>query len=265
VKANRVKQAIKAGKRVVGTMVAEMRNPEVAYILAAAGMDFLMVDTEHSSVGVESLQNIIRATRAAGLTPLARVTDNQYPFIARILDMGAMGIMVPRVNTAEEARSVVQHAKYPPLGQRGFGARGVITDYEAVTVPQVIDWVNENTLVIVQVESGEAVAQLEQTSRIPGIDVAMIGPNDLSISLGVPGDFEHPKFLKAVEQTFEICLKNGIAPGVHTPNLQAVKRYRDMGMCFLMYSTEARMLLDGATKAVHELVGETGKAGKAVY
>jgi len=176
-----------------------------------------------------------------------------------------MGIMVPRVNTAEEARSVVQHAKYPPLGQRGFGARGVITDYEAVTVPQVIDWVNENTLVIVQVESGEAVAQLEQTSRIPGIDVAMIGPNDLSISLGVPGDFEHPKFLKAVEQTFEICLKNGIAPGVHTPNLQAVKRYRDMGMCFLMYSTEARMLLDAATKAVHELVGETGNVGKAVY
>jgi 2-keto-3-deoxy-L-rhamnonate aldolase RhmA len=95
--------------------------------------------------------------------------------------------------------------------------------------------------------------------------VALIGPNDLSISLGIPGDFEHPRFLKAVEQTFEICLKNGIAPGVHTSNLQLVKRYRDMGMCFLMYSTEARMLLDGATKAVHELVGETGKAGKAVY
>jgi 2-keto-3-deoxy-L-rhamnonate aldolase RhmA len=135
--------------------------PEVAYILAAAGMDFLMVDTEHSSVGVESLQNIIRSTRAAGMVPLARVTDNQYPFIARILDMGAMGIMVPRVNTAEEARSVVQSAKYPPQGQRGFGARGVITDYESVTVPEVINWVNENTLVIVQVESGEALAQLE--------------------------------------------------------------------------------------------------------
>ena len=180
----------------VGTMVSEMRNAEVAYILAAAGMDFLMVDTEHSSVGVESLQNIIRATRAAGMVPLARVTDNQYPFIARILDMGAMGIMVPRVNTAEEARSVVQHAKYPPLGQRGFGARGVMTDYESVTVPEVINWVNENTLVIVQVESAEALAELDQTSRVPGIDVALIGPNDLSISLGIPGDFEHPQVLK---------------------------------------------------------------------
>jgi 2-dehydro-3-deoxyglucarate aldolase/4-hydroxy-2-oxoheptanedioate aldolase len=265
VKPNRVKQALKAGKRVVGTMISEMRNPEVAYILAAAGMDFLMVDTEHSSVGVENLQNIMRSTRAAGMVPLARVTDNQYPFIARILDMGAMGIMVPRVNTAAEARNVVQSAKYPPQGQRGFGARGVITDYESVTVSDVISWVNENTLVIVQVESGEALAQLDETSRVPGIDVALIGPNDLSISLGIPGDFEHPRFVKAVEQTFETCLKNGIAPGVHTSNLGLVKRYRDMGMCFLMYSTEARMLLDVATKAVHELVGETGKAGKAVY
>jgi 2-dehydro-3-deoxyglucarate aldolase/4-hydroxy-2-oxoheptanedioate aldolase len=262
---NRVKQALKAGKRVVGTMISEMRNPEVAYILAAAGMDFLMVDTEHSSVGVESLQNVVRASRAAGVVPLARVTDNQYPFISRILDMGTMGIMVPRVNTAEEARNVVRYAKYPPQGQRGFGARGVMTDYEAVSVPDVVSWVNEHTLVIVQVESAEALAQLEQTARVPGIDVAVIGPNDLSISLGIPGDFEHPRFLEAVEQTFEICLKNGISPGVHTSNLQAVKRYREMGMCFLMYSTEARMLLDAATKAVHELVGETGKVGKAVY
>jgi 2-keto-3-deoxy-L-rhamnonate aldolase RhmA len=264
-KPNRVKQALKAGKRVVGTMISEMRNPEVAYILAAAGMDFLMIDTEHSSVGVESLQNVVRATRAAELVPLARVTDNQYQFISRILDMGTMGIMVPRVNTAEEARRVVQYAKYPPQGQRGFGARGVMTDYEAVSVPDVVSWVNEHTLVIVQVESAEALAQLEQTARVPGIDVAVIGPNDLSISLGIPGDFEHPRFLEAVEQTFEICLRNGISPGVHTSNLQAVKRYRDMGMCFLMYATEARMLLDAATKAVHELVGETGKVGKAVY
>jgi 2-dehydro-3-deoxyglucarate aldolase/4-hydroxy-2-oxoheptanedioate aldolase len=140
-----------------------------------------------------------------------------------------------------------------------------MTDYEAVSVPDVVSWVNEHTLVIVQVESAEALAQLEQTARVPGIDVAVIGPNDLSISLGIPGDFEHPRFLEAVEHTFEICLKNGISPGVHTSNLQAVKRYRDMGMGFLMYSTEARMLLDAATKAVHELVGETAKVGKAVY
>ena len=264
-KPNRVKQALKAGKRVVGTMISEIRNPEVAYILAAAGMDFLMVDTEHSSVGVESLQNIVRSARAAGLVPLARITDNQYPLISRILDMGTMGVMVPRVNSPEEARNVVASAKYPPQGQRGFGARGVMTDYDTVTVRDVVSWVNEHTLVIVQVETAEALAQLETITRVPGIDVALIGPNDLSISLGIPGDFEHPSFVKAVEQTFEICSKNGISPGIHTNNLKAVKRYRDMGMCFLMYATEARILLDAATKVVQELVGEPAKVGKAVY
>src|SRR3990172_13062022 len=115
-KPNRVKQALKAGECVVGTMVSEMRNPEVAYILAATGMDFLMVDTEHASPGAETVQNIMRSTRAAGLVPLARVTDNQYPLIARILDMGAMGIMVPRVDTPQQARQVVRCAKYPPEG-----------------------------------------------------------------------------------------------------------------------------------------------------
>jgi len=265
VKPNRVKQALKAGDRVVGTMVSDMRNPEVAYILAAAGMDFLMIDTEHSSPGVETVQNIVRSARAAGLIPLARVTQNQYPFIARILDMGAMGIMVPRVDTPEQARQVVKCAKYPPEGERGFGARGVMTDYECVSVPDIINWVNEHTLIIVQVESREAVANLEGTARTPGIDVALIGPNDLSISLGVPGDFKHPKFVEAVERTFEICMKNGVLPAVHTSDLEAMKRYRDMGMRFLMYASESRILLGAATEAVRQLVGETRKAGRTAY
>ncbi len=264
-KPNLVKQALKAGERVVGTMISDMRNPEVAYILAAAGMDFLMVDTEHASAGTESVQNIVRTARAAGLVPLARVTQNEYAFIARILDMGTMGIMVPRVDTPDQARQVVKCAKYPPEGERGFGARGVVTDYEAVTVRDIVRWVNEHTLIIVQVESGEAVDKLEEITSIPGIDVALVGPNDLSISLGVPGDFKHPRFVEAVKRTFEICLKHGVSPAVHTADLEAVKRYRDMGMNFLMYGSESRMLLGAATDAVRQLVGDRRKTGKAVY
>jgi 2-dehydro-3-deoxyglucarate aldolase/4-hydroxy-2-oxoheptanedioate aldolase len=264
-KSNHVRRAIKAGECVVGTMISEMLNPEVAYILATAGMDFLMVDCEHSAIGFESIQNIMRAARAAGLVPLARVTQNDYPFIARILDIGAMGIMVPRVNTAEEARRVVRCAKYPPLGERGFGARGVITDYEAVSVREVIEWVNEHTLIIVQVESAKAVENLEEITRVPGIDIALIGPNDLSVSLGVPGEFTHPRFLEAVERTFEICLRNGVSPAIHTGDLEAIKGYRDKGMRFLMVGSESRLLLLAATDAVRQLVGEARKSGKAVY
>jgi 2-keto-3-deoxy-L-rhamnonate aldolase RhmA len=261
VKPNRVKQALKAGNRVVGTMISDMRNPEVAYILAAAGMDFLMVDMEHSSANSESVQNIVRSARAAGLVPLARVAENQYPYIARILDMGAMGVMVPRVDTPDQAHYAMSCAKFPPKGTRGFGGRGIVTDYEAATVAEIVSWVNDHTLFIVQIESGDAVANLEAIVRVPGIDVALIGPTDLSISLGAPGDFEDRRFVAAAERTFEVCLRNGISPAVHTGNLEAVKRYRDMGMCFLMYASESRMLLDAATETVHQLMGESRKAG----
>jgi len=264
-KANHVRQALKAGRCVVGTMISEMRNPEVAYMLAAAGMDFLMVDTEHASAGVESIQNLMRSSRAAGLVPLARVTQNQYPFISRILDMGCMGIMVPRVDTAEQAQNVVRCAKYRPQGERGYGARGVITDYEQVTAREVVEWVNEHTLIIAQVESGEAVENLEAITAVPGIDVALIGPYDLSISLGVPGEFTHPRFVEAVERTFEVCLRSSVSPAIHVSKMEDAKRYRDKGMRFLMFGSDSRLLMSAAADAVRELVGEGRKAGKAGY
>jgi 2-dehydro-3-deoxyglucarate aldolase/4-hydroxy-2-oxoheptanedioate aldolase len=246
-------------------MISEMRNPEIAYMLAAAGMDFLMVDTEHCAFGVESIQSIMRSARSAGLVPLARVTQNQYPFIARILDIGAMGIMVPRVDTAEEARHVVRCAKYRPLGERGFGTRGVVTDYEAVSVREIVEWWNEHTLIIVQIESAKAVENLEEITRVPGVDVALIGPNDLSISLGMPGEFTHPRFVDAVQRTFKTCLQNGVSPAIHTSDLEAIKRYRDVGMRFLMVGSESRLLMSAAAGAVRQLVGDTSKVGKAVY
>jgi 4-hydroxy-2-oxoheptanedioate aldolase len=176
-----------------------------------------------------------------------------------------MGIMVPRVDTAEEAANVVRCAKYRPLGERGFGARGVITDNEPVSVRQITEWVNEHTLVIVQVESGQSVENLDAITKVPGVDVALIGPNDLSISLDVPGDFAHPKFVKAVERTFEVCQRNGVSPAIHVGDPKDVMRYRDMGMKFLMVGSESRLLLSAATDSVRLLVGEARKAGKAAY
>jgi len=264
-KANHVRQAIKAGKTVVGTMISEARNPEIAFMLAAAGMDFLMIDTEHSAVGVESIQDTMRAARAAGLVPLARVTQNQYPFIARTLDIGSMGVMVPRVDTAEEARDVVRAAKYPPQGERGFGARGVVTDYEPRSVREIVEWWNENTLIIVQIESSAALENLEAMTRVPGVDIALIGPNDLSVSLGIPGEFTHPRFVEAVEHTFETCVRNGVSPAIHISDVDAIKRYRDKGMRFLMVGSESRLLMSAAAEAVRQLAGDSGTAGKSAY
>ena len=264
-KVNRVKKALKAGEPVVGTMISEARNPEIAHLLAAAGMDFILVDTEHSSPDPETIQNLTRGAKAAGLVPLARVTDNEYFIIARTLDMGVMGVMVPRVDTREEAERAVASVKYPPLGRRGFGMRPVITDYESTTVREAVEWSNENTLVILQVESGEAVENLDEITRVPGLDVSLIGLYDLSISLGVPGDLKHARVLKAVERVFEVCTKNGVSPAVGGANMEATKRYQEMGMRFLMVETESRLLLRAATDVVQQLVGETRRSGKGLY
>jgi 2-dehydro-3-deoxyglucarate aldolase/4-hydroxy-2-oxoheptanedioate aldolase len=256
-KPNRTKQAIKAGHTVVGTMISDLNSVEVPYILAAAGMDFLMVDTEHCSTGMESTYRIVQSARSNGLTPLVRVTDNTYTLIARTLDLGAMGVMVPRVHTAEQARQAVSHAKYPPVGNRGYAARGVVTEYKAATMPEVIAWVNEHTLIIVQVESVEALSNLEEITQVPGIDVALVGPSDLSISLGVPGEFQHSHVVEAIKDTFEICLKNGVSPSIYCGDMQTAKYYLDIGMKFVMYSSDGRMLLAAASDAVRQLAGES--------
>jgi 2-keto-3-deoxy-L-rhamnonate aldolase RhmA len=159
----------------------------------------------------------------------------------------------------------VASAKYPPQGGRGFGARGVVTDYETASVAEIVNWANEQTLVIVQIESDEAVDGIEDIARVEGIDVALIGPNDLSISLGIPGDFGHPRFVAAVKRTFEVCLKHRVSPAIHMGDLEVMKRYRDLGMCFLMYSSETRMLLHAASQVVRQLTAEGRKAGTTAY
>ena len=273
-KINRVKQALKAGESVVGTMIHEARSPEIPHLLAAAGMDFILVDTEHASPDPETIQNLTRGAKAAGLVPLARVTDNEYFLIARTLDMGVMGVMVPRVDTRKEAERAIASVKYPPQGRRGFGMRPVITDYASTTVQEAIKWSNENTLVILQVESEEAIENLDEITRVPGLDVSLIGFSDLSISLGVPGEFKHKRVLKAIERVFEVCTKNGVSPAIwlpvetssqiplHNSIIEAANLYQEMGMRFLMLGSESRLLLRAATDVVQALVGETRRAGK---
>src|SRR5207237_8913482 len=133
---NRAKARLKEGGTALGTMISEVWTDEVAYVLAAAGFDFLVVDTEHGSADTESLQRISRAARSAGIAPLVRVADITYALSARTLDAGALGLMVPHVETADDAREIVRCAKYPTMGERGFGLRSAVTDYSGASVPE---------------------------------------------------------------------------------------------------------------------------------
>jgi 2-keto-3-deoxy-L-rhamnonate aldolase RhmA len=252
-KVNTVKEALKRGEPVVGTMVMECRTPEMGRLLAAAGFDFMIIDTEHSPHTTETVIDMIRAARGCGLTSLVRVPDALYTLIARTLDIGAEGVMVPRVERVETVREVVASVKYPPLGRRGWGVRAIHTDRAPVGVKETIAHLNENSLVIIQIESEEAIDRIEELVGVAGVDVALVGPADLSISLGVAGEFGHPKMVEAMGRVVAACEKAGAAAGAHLMEVEQVKEWMDRGMRCLICSTDERLLLERASEVCAEL------------
>ncbi len=256
---NKAKARLREGGTVIGTMVSEMRTEEVAYVLAAAGFDFFVIDTEHGSADVETVQRISRAARSAGIAPLVRVTDISYALIARALDAGALGLMVPHVETAADAREIVRCAKYPSVGDRGFGLRSAVTDYSGASVPDAIAWSNAETMLMAQVESRRCLDNLDEIAATPGLDVLLIGPTDLSISLGVPGQFQHPTMQEAYRHVAATATRHGIAAGIHPPELAVVEYGRSIGMRCLMVSSEVRLLLGAARQAVEVLRTDPGQ------
>ncbi len=239
----RLKEKLRAGQAVFGTMLTECVSPELAPLVAAAGFDFFIIDTEHSPAGLIEVEGLARAARAAGVAPLVRVTENEYFLIARALDCGAAGVVVPRIRSAADVRRVVESVKFAPQGRRGFGMRGILTDYQKLSVKEATARANEETIVVVQVENVEAVEDLPNIVAVPGVDATMIGPNDLSISLGIAGEFRHPKFNAALERVAAVCASSPVAAGIHLGELARLAECARIGYRFLIYSSDMALLL----------------------
>jgi 2-keto-3-deoxy-L-rhamnonate aldolase RhmA len=252
----RVKEKLRAGQPVVGTMLTECLSPEVAPLLAAAGLDFFIIDTEHSPADLAQIEALARVARAAGVAPLVRITENESFLIARALDCGAAGVVAPRINSAADARQVVAAVKYAPEGRRGLGMRGILTDYRELPAAEAMARANQQTIVVVQVESAEAVDELSSTVAVPGIDATMVGPYDLSLSLGVPGELNHPKFNAALERIAGVCAASPVAAGIHLGDAARLAECLRMGYRFLIYSTDMALLLKALREALQHLRGE---------
>lgn len=254
VRENKVKKALQKGKTVFGSMTVEFRSPSIAQIFATSGFDFMFIDTEHSPYGIETVADIIWASKAADICPIVRVTDLEYHLIARTFDLGAQGIMVPRRETAKQVQDIIKFAKYPPQGERGLSTSpGGHTNFESEDPAVFMERSNEETLIIIQIESQKAIENIEDMVSIPGVDVALIGPNDLSKSLGVVGQVEHPKVRTAVETVIEACKEHGVASGLHTGNISLLKEMIEKGMQFITWTTDARILVNSCTKALNQL------------
>jgi 2-keto-3-deoxy-L-rhamnonate aldolase RhmA len=226
---------------------------EVARILAAAGFDWTFLDGEHGGFGIETLQDLCRTSAMAGMSPIVRVADMQYALVARALDCGAQGVIFPRVESPELLQQAVSWTKFPPVGVRGFGLAATHVEYERATIPQVLAHQNENTMVVLQIETKLAVDRRDELLAVQGIDAVLIGPVDLSISLGVPGEFEHPRMVGAMESVRDSCLKYGVAPGTQLRTLALAKFWKERGMIFLGSGSETGFLFDKASEVVAAL------------
>jgi 2-dehydro-3-deoxyglucarate aldolase/4-hydroxy-2-oxoheptanedioate aldolase len=252
---NTTKQALAEGKTVYGCAFNTLRSPEVARILAAAGFDYTYLDAEHGVFGIENIHDICRAAADTGITPLVRVADLQYSLIARALDNGAQGIIFPRVESPDLLAEAISWMKFPPVGIRGFGLTPTYSRYEAVKLGEQAAHVNANTLVVLQIETMKAVDCRDELLSVPGVDVVMVGPVDLSFSLEIPADFFHPKFIETVEKIQESCVAHGVVPGIQTRPVELARFWRDRGMRFIGCGLEAAMLLQGAKAVLSGLKG----------
>jgi 2-dehydro-3-deoxyglucarate aldolase/4-hydroxy-2-oxoheptanedioate aldolase len=250
---NLVKQALKEGKVQYGTGFWQMRSPEIPRLLKAAGFHWAFVDTEHGGFDLETVQDICRVANLVDFCPIVRVADLQYSLIARSLDCGAQGILFPRVESPELLERAVSWTKFPPVGMRGFGLAHPHIDYETHSFSAIIEHMNANSMVVLQIETQRALDARDELLSVAGIDAVMVGPADLSISLGVPGDFQHPKMVDAMEAIRESCNAHGVAPGTQTRNVGLARFWKERGMRFLGCSSDTTMLYERATALISDL------------
>ena len=212
--ANPVKQKVKAGGVSVGTMMFEFNTTGIGRIAANAGAEFAVYDMEHTGWDIETIRMLIATTPRPKLVPIVRIPTTQYHFVSRVLDMGAMGIMAPMVESAAEARLLVQSAKYPPVGRRGAAFSIAHDDYKNDSIAEVVRSSNAEVLIIAQIETAAGLSNLEEIAAVAEIDVLWIGLYDLANSLGLPGQMQHPQIQSAIDRVLAACDRHGKVPAV---------------------------------------------------
>lgn len=248
---NPVKRRLRAGDVVVGTMVWELMSPALFSIAAAAGADFVLLDREHPAWTLERVRDVIAAGRASDVVPLVRIPDGQYHFVARTLDAGALGLMIPRCAGVAEARAVVSWAKYPPAGVRGFGLPR--HELEPEGVGATFTKANDEQIVIVQIETLAGLEEVEEIARVDGIDLLWIGHLDLTAALGVPGDLESPVFAEAVHRVLAAAAAEGKPVGMMVDSVEAGRKSLERGFRCLAYSIDAWLYEDALRAGIAAL------------
>lgn len=233
--ANSLRERLRKGEAVLGTILP-LPSPEVAEIIGLAGYDCILLDTEHGPLTSETLQTMARACKTANAVPLVRVPENNPKTILRALDCGCTGVMVPQVETPEQAAAAVAATKYAPLGTRSLAGATPAARWGAAPLADHVAASNAATINLLQIETRRGLEAVAAIARVPGVDVLFIGPSDLSLSLGHPGQPGHPDVQAAFRQIIETGLAAGVSVGILALTPDEVRTYRQLGVTLFMDS-----------------------------
>ncbi len=253
---NHTKQQLATGKIAIGMGLRLSRTVDIATIAKTCGYDWLFIDMEHNSMDVDTAAQIAMAALPVGITPIVRVPGKEHHHASRLLDAGAQGIVVPHVDTVEEAERAVAYCKYPPIGHRSV--MGVLPQfgYRGLPVAESTPIANAETMVVVMLETPEAIAKADAIAAVPGIDSILIGTIDLCAEMGIPGQFTDPRVEDAYRKVIAACRKHNIHPGmggVYEPKL--LEKYIGMGMRFILSGGDLGFLMAGARERAGFLHG----------
>lgn len=251
-KPNAIKQDVLAGKTVAGAMIFEFFSPGMSAILANAGCRFVLYDMEHTGLGFETLKWLFSSCRGLALEPMVRVPRGEFAWLARSLDLGARGVMIPMVESPAQAQSIVQACRYPPIGRRGAAFGFAQCDYLGGDVGEKIRRYNERTMVIAQIETERGLAQVDEIAAVDGINVLWVGHFDLSNFMGIPGQFDDPRFDAAMRKVAEVARRHGKAAGFMATDAAWISRAREMGYTMIVGGTDTGLL----ERALKQMVGQ---------
>lgn len=243
-RANPVRAKLKRGEPVFGMMLTEFDNPALAKLLADAGFDYFVCDLEHSAFSLQATAHVVQMARLANIVPLVRVPDGMYHLIAPVLDVGAQGIVVPRVETREVAEGAIAAMRYPPLGRRGIFIGKGNSDYVPTALLEYTRHANENLLAIIQIESKTAVERADELLSTPGLDAVLVGPWDLALSLGVEAN--DPLVEQMAWRVVEVAQRHNVASGIHMGDPAQIKLWQARGMTLLSCLTDLELMRHAA-------------------
>lgn len=244
---NPVRARLARGELALGVGLRQSRTVDIAPAMKSSGYDWLFIDLEHNSMTVDQAVQISVAANGVGIAPIVRVPAGQYDMATRVLDGGAMGIVVPHVDTADEARTIADRLRYPPTGHRSVAGAMPQLGFARLPLAEAAKAVNEALLVVVMLETPLAVENADAIAAVPGIDALLTGTNDLTMEMGIPGQLGHPRVISAYEVIIAACRRHGKIPamgGVYAPELMA--KYVGMGMRMLLCGSDLTFMMEMA-------------------